>query len=378
MSGHTRENFQNIQGLRAIAALMVLTSHLFWDILPMRTHWAKTWFTAVGPSGVDIFFVISGFIIYHVTRRSAAQAAVVGQGRVFREFVIKRVIRIYPLYWIVFMTAAVIMIWLPPASSFVKKPQIELLFLVNSIPNYRVQAAWTLTFEVYFYAIAALSMLLFPKRIHAGLLGWFAAITVVSVLTTVFGLNVPLNYIFAPILLEFGLGMGVAALIERGRSRFRWLALCLGVTGLLIGSIPLHADGGRAALSYGLRLACWGVPAALIVYGTAAFERDKARVMPACLQYLGNASFSIYLWHAVIFVVVAATFDRLGWTSTVNRSLLATAMGVIGLGVGLLSYHLLEKPLLRGLGRHFLGRAVASHAMEPVIVGACEGRQACD
>jgi exopolysaccharide production protein ExoZ len=367
-----RTNYRNIQGLRAVAALMVLVSHLFWDITPMRTHWAKTWVTAVGISGVDIFFVISGFIIYHVTRRSAGQAALVGWRTAIYEFAMKRFIRIYPLYWIVFGAATVMMIWLPPASSFVKKPQLELLLLVNSLPNYRVQAAWTLTFEVYFYAVTALSMLLFPKRIYAGLLGWFATVGIVAVLATVFSLNIPLDYVFAPILLEFLLGMGVAVLIERGESRFRLLALCLGVTWLLIGSVPLHADGGRAVLSYLLRLACWGFPAALIVYGTAAFELGKSRIMPATLQHLGDASFSIYLWHAVIFTGIAAVFVRLGWVGVVNRSLLALVMGLIGLGVGLLSYHFLEKPLLRGLGKRLLGRPVASHSLEPVA--AAPGR----
>jgi len=363
-----RTNYRNIQGLRAVAALMVLTSHLFWDILPMRTHWAKPWFTAVGPSGVDIFFVISGFIIYHVTRRSAGQAALVGRRAAFYEFAMKRFIRIYPLYWIVFGAATVMMIWLPLAGTFVKKPQLELLLLVNSIPNYRVQAAWTLTFEVYFYAVTALSMLLFPKQIYAGLFGWFATVGIVAVLATVCGLNIPLNYVFAPILLEFLLGIGVGILIERGESRFRLLALCLGVTWLLLASAPLQAN----PLSYLLRLVCWGFPAALIVYGTAAFELGKSRVMPAWLQYLGNASFSIYLWHAVIFIGVAAVFDRLGWIGVVDPSFLALVMGFIGLGVGLLSYHFLEKPLLRGLGKRFLGRPVASHSLESAV--AASGR----
>ncbi|HVI53462.1 MAG TPA: acyltransferase [Luteibacter sp.] len=361
-----RTNYRNIQGLRAVAALMVLASHLFWDIVPMRTHWAKPWFTAVGPSGVDIFFVISGFIIYQVTRRSTRHVGPGGRYRAFQEFAMKRVIRIYPLYWIVFGAATVMMIWLPPASGFMKKPQLELIFLVNSIPNYRVQAAWTLTFEVYFYAATALSMLVFPKRIHAGLFGWFATIGVVAVLTTVFGLAIPLDYVFAPILLEFLLGMGVAMLIERGEHRYRGLALCLGLVWLLIGSIPLHADGGRAALSYLLRLGCWGVPAAFVVYGAAAFELGHSRVMPAWLQALGDASFSIYLWHAVIFIGVGAAYARLGWVGVVDRSVLALVMGLVGLAVGLLSYHLVERPLLRGLGKRFLGRPVGSHSLDAV------------
>lgn len=367
MMERVRTNYRNIQGLRAIAALMVLTSHLFWDMPPMRAHWAKAWFVAIGPSGVDIFFVISGFIIYHVSRRSAARAAAVGRGRALYEFAMKRVIRIYPLYWVVFASASVMMIWLPPASTFLKKPQAELIFLIDSIPNFRVQAAWTLTFEVYFYAVTALSLVLFPKRIYLGWIAWFGLIGVMTLLATVFGLGIPLDYVFAPILLEFLLGIGIGVLIERGEARFRLAAIGLGVAWLLLGSLPLREDGGRAALSYLLRLGCWGLPAALIVYGTAAFELGKRRIMPAALQYLGNASFSIYLWHAVIFIGVAAVFDALGWVGVVDRSLLALVMGLIGLGVGLLSYHVVEKPLLRVLGRRFLGNGVASHSMESAL-----------
>jgi exopolysaccharide production protein ExoZ len=196
-------SYRNIQGLRAIAALMVFASHMFWDITPMRTHWARPYIEAIGPSGVDIFFVISGFIIYNVAKRSAAQMGVVGRGRAVYEFAMKRIIRIYPLYWIAFGVAALIMIWVPLPVSFVKKPQLELILLINGIPNFRVQVAWTLTFEVYFYAVTALNLFLFPKKIFTGLLIWFAVVGCAAMLGTAFGLPIPLDYVFAPIVLEF-------------------------------------------------------------------------------------------------------------------------------------------------------------------------------
>lgn len=349
-------NYRNIQGLRAIAALMVFASHLFWDIVPMRTHWAKPYATAIGPSGVDIFFVISGFIIYHVARRSAARVDSVGRGRAVYEFAIKRIIRIYPLYWVVFAVAALIMIWVPLPASFQKKPQLELFFLINGIPNFRVQAAWTLTFEVYFYAVTALSIFLAPKRILAGLSIWFAVIACTAVHAAAFGASGPSSYVFAPILLEFLLGIVAGRLIERGESRFHGVSICAGIVWMLIGAWALQQDGGRAAQSYLLRLACWGFPAALIVYGTAALELRNAWIMPSVLQYLGDASFSIYLWHAVVFIGVAALFAHFGWVGVVDRSLLAVLMAVIGMGIGLLSYHFLEKPSLKALRKRFMGR----------------------
>ncbi|RUL69003.1 acyltransferase family protein [Dyella choica] len=351
-------NYRNIQGLRAIAALMVFASHMFWDILPMRTHWAKPFIVPIGPSGVDIFFVISGFIIYNVAQRSAAQVDTAGRGRAVYEFVMKRIIRIYPLYWLAFGTAALIMIWVPLPASFERKPQWALFFLINGIPNFRVPVAWTLTFEVYFYAVTALSLFLFPKKILTGLLGWFAIIGLAVVIGTVFDLSMLLKYACAPILLEFLLGVVIAVLIERGQSRYYAASLCLGAIGMLGGAVELHHHEGWAAQSNVLRLACWGFPAALIVYGTLALEVRKAWIMPKALQYLGDASYSLYLWHAIVFTGVAAVIAHLGWTGSVDRTLLATLMGMIGFGAGLLSYHFLEKPSLRLLGQVFTGRGV--------------------
>ncbi|MET3652007.1 acyltransferase family protein [Dyella japonica] len=175
--------YRNIQGLRAVAALMVFCSHLFWDIAPMRTYRAKPWVTTIGLSGVDIFFVISGFIIYHVAGHSAARVVAVGHARAAFAFAMKRILHIYPLYWIVFGVAALIMIWATLPASVSKKPAFELLLLINSIPNFRVSAAWTLAFEVYFYAVTTLSILIYGRKVFMGLSIWFALVACVTPLS---------------------------------------------------------------------------------------------------------------------------------------------------------------------------------------------------
>lgn len=342
---------------------MVFASHLFWDIEPMRTHWARPWIGGVGPAGVDIFFVISGFIIYRVARRSAAQAAITGRWRAARDFAMKRITRIYPLYWIVFIAATLIALRVPVPQSFIRKPQLDLLLLIDSIPNFRVNAAWTLTFEVYFYAVTTLSILIWPTRILIVLLGWFAMVGGATLLATTCGVAIPLDYVFAPILLEFLLGILVGTLVEQRRVRFPILAIIIGALWIMLGAWALSQDGGRAAQSYVLRLGCWGLPAGLIVYGVLALETSGRAIMPALLQYLGDASYSIYLWHAVVFVGVAAAFHDFGWIGVINRSLLAVSMGAIALAVGLLSYHVVEKPLLRRQSRP--GRLALPSAQPP-------------
>ncbi|HEY4292107.1 acyltransferase [Luteibacter sp.] len=348
--------YRNVQGLRAIAALMVFCSHLFWDIVPMRAHWARPFVTAYGRSGVDIFFVISGFIIYHAAKRSAAQVEIVGRGRAACEFAMKRVIRIYPLYWTVFAAAAIIMVWAPLPVSMPRQPQFDLLILIDSIPNFRVPAAWTLAFEVYFYAMTAISILIFPSRIFTGLHIWFAVIAGVILVSTISGVPAPLDYTFAPILLEFLLGVGVGFLIDRGEHRLPVTALCIGVVCFAAGNHHLDPYAGGAAMSYLARLVCWGFPGALIVYGVIALEVRGSWIMPRALQYLGDASYSLYLWHAVVFYGVAALFVHFGWVGVVKSTLLTLIMAAIGFGIGLLSYHFIEKPSLRVLGGLLVSR----------------------
>ena len=345
--------YRNIQGLRAIAALIVLASHLFWDIVPMRTHWAKPYLAVIGFPGVDIFFVISGFIIYHVMQRAAQHALAAGRAGIAADFALKRCIRIYPLYWIVFAAACLIMRYVP-ATAMVRKPTWELLTLIDSLPNFRVEAAWTLTFEIYFYAVATLSLWLSPRRPLIGLTIWFSVVAAVTTLATSLRLSVPLDYLFAPIVLEFLLGILVARLIERQAIRYVGPCIVFGSLWLLAGSWYMQQAGAAIAASYVWRLGCRGIPAAFIVYGVVALETTQRWTMPRVLQYLGNASYSIYLWHAVVFLGLAQLFVKLGLVGTVHSSLLAVAMGCVGLLVGLASYHALEKPLLQWLSRRLL------------------------
>lgn len=369
--------YRNIQGMRAIAALIVVSAHIFQDIAPMRTHWAKTFFLVVGGTGVDIFFVISGFIIYHVMRRSIDSMDAVGKGRAVHAFAMKRFIRIYPLYWIVFGTSCLVLAWAPPAVPPPHEPLFQLLALIDNVPNFRVYVAWTLTFEVYFYAVVALSLLLFARRAMVGVVIWFAIVGGATLLGLWLPWSKPLDFVFSPIVLEFLLGIAVAMLVDRGFHRFHGALLAGAFIWMAIGLVFLRpsifalnvAHWGTLVASnrsFALHVVGGGIPAAIFIYGLVVLEIRQQWIMPRVLQYLGDASFSIYLWHAVVFTAVAELFVRLGWVGVANSAGLIALMVIIALGIALLSYRFLEKPLLRFLGQWFLGRGVSSHALETV------------
>jgi peptidoglycan/LPS O-acetylase OafA/YrhL len=366
-------SYRNIQGMRAIAALVVVADHMFDNIEPMRTHWART-FVFIGGAGVDVFFVISGFIIYHVMQRSIASMDTVGKVPAVYAFAMKRFIRIYPLYWIVFGASCLVMAWASPAAP-PARPLFLLLTLIDNLPNARVFVAWTLTFEVYFYAMVALSLLLFARRAMAGMTIWFATVGIATLIGWWLPWPKPLDFVFTPILLEFLLGIAVALIIDRGFRRFHGALLVGAFIWMAIGALFVRpgvfaqneAQLGRLVAvshSFTVHVLALGIPAAILIYGMVVLEIRQRWIMPRVLQYLGNASFSIYLWHAVVFYAVAEVFARLGWVSVASATWLTGLMVGVALGVGLLSYHFLEKPLLRVLGSLFLGRSVASHSLE--------------
>lgn len=373
----TSIRYRNIQGLRAIAALVVVSYHMFQYIPPMRTHWAEPFFAAVGGVGVDIFFVISGFIIYHVVQRSIASVDIAGKGTTVYAFAMRRFIRIYPLYWIVFATSCLVLVWAPPTAPPPHEPLLQLLALIDDLPNFRVYVAWTLTFEVYFYAVVALSLFLLARHAMTGVMIWFAIVAGATVVGFLLPWGKPMDFVFCPIVLEFLLGIVVAMLVDRGFQRFHVALLAGAFVWMAVGTwllrpatfAPRVAHSGMLeaiSRTFTLHIVYWGIPAAILLYGMVVLEVRQRWIMPRVLQYFGNASFSIYLWHAVVFNAVAEVFIRFGWVGVASSTGLTALMVAIGIGVGLLSYRFVEKPLLRLLGQRFLGRGVSSHSLEPV------------
>ena len=350
--------FLNIQGLRAIAALMVVISHVFWPLVTVRTHWAQPYVEAIGPGGVDIFFVISGFIIYMVAKRSGETVGQVGRVKATYEFAVKRLIRIYPIYWVVFAVASLLMTHVELAPAWMEqKPLLGLLTLTDQ-PNNRILAGWTLNFEVYFYAVATVALFIFPRHVFLGLMLWFLSIFAVIVAAFKTGNTWMFDVPFASILFEFMFGMIVAALIQRGVTGYALTCTLIGVAGFLIGAEVNRVHGGWGPLPSWWRMSCLGIPSAFIVYGLVAFEARKVWTFPNYLVKLGDSSYSLYLWHQMIFAVVVAGFTWAGVLGKVPNVFLVLGMLGIAIAVGLASFHYLEKPMLRVLGNLLLHKRV--------------------
>ena len=310
-----------IQYLRAAAAIAVVLFHAA----------EKTGFHfAIGAAGVDVFFVISGFIMWVVTARREPTPL---------QFLRARIRRIVPVYWLAtaVMVAGALGGLFPNLVLSLQHVFASLFFVPARSPSdgeiwpVLVQG-WTLNYEMFFYLVFAAALFL-PRVWRLPAIAALFGLLVLAGPLLVTGNAVILSYT-RPIILEFVAGMVIAELWLKGRvpapaTGFALIALSLSGFGYIqVAGLPFDA------------LVC-GPLAAALVTGVLALEAGRRiRFVPAAVL-LGDASYSIYLWHTFAISVVAKVGASMG-SAPVAVFAAAVAGGII---VGILGYRLLERPV---------------------------------
>ena len=215
---------ENLQILRFVAAFMVLLSHVQHELVVRGGGEGSVFhpFDPVyWPGGVDIFFVISGFIIYFVGHRAFAVGGA-------RDFMLKRLVRIVPMYWIftTLMLVSVLVLRHRVAHSDLSLSNIIQSYLFIPSRNAYGEVSpvlalgWTLNFEMMFYVVFA-SGLLMPRR--AGMVFIVLVIGALAALSTVdLSRFVALDFWASAIVLEFLFGIGLAGIYLSGLRIDRW------------------------------------------------------------------------------------------------------------------------------------------------------------
>lgn len=315
-----------IQLLRGVAALAVVTHHAV-------SHAGLSF--GVGAAGVDIFFVISGFIMWMVgTDRPTSPL----------RFAWARLARVAPLYWLVTIGVAALALLLPAAMPNLHPTPRTLLLSLFFIPHHNAEGAifpllvpgWTLNFEMVFYLLFAASLAL-PRQARLGMLLATLGLLATAGLALQPDHPVAVTYT-SPLLLEFAAGIGLAVLWRQGRLPGRaggWSMMALGLGVFAI----LELNGLYAE---DLRVLLWGLPAWLLVAG-ALSAGVVGRHGPAAL--LGDASYSIYLMHPLL---VGLTWRLLGWLPV--PAYLAVTL-LLSIGAGLACFRFIERPISQRLQR---------------------------
>ena len=340
----------NVQALRGIACLMVVGFHLWgWDDR-FGAHTpvvgAFRWF---GFAGVDLFFVLSGFIITLTNLKN------VGRPTAVPGYLFRRLWRIYPAYWAAFVAAAIAgwltVGWPIFSDELASAYPVWLSLFPSPRENAVLGVSWTLTYEVMFYIVFGLLMVL-PARGLAVALGAWAA--VVAVAQCYPESNTLARYLVAPFVLEFLAGCLVAGLIAHGVTRHWRAALVLaGVTtagGIAVVSLTHTLPFEGVMADSRTRVFVWGLPAALTVYGFVAAEKHGFARPPRWLLAVGDASYAIYLTHFPVMIATVVLAMQLPRTKLLHYG---WAIGTVALcvAVGLNWYRWVEKPLLGLIAR---------------------------
>lgn len=271
------QRVSSLQVLRFFAALGVVYDHA---ALNFRDQPAS-----LGAFGVDVFFVISGFVI--------AQAADRRPG----SFLQDRLTRILPIYWL---------LSLPWTVTGVAQDPGRLVTSLTLWPAFRLihapflEVGWTLSFELLFYA--AMWLVLRGARpvwlVLAWALAWLAAL---ATHWAVF------RFLGSPIIIEFLAGVALARLPRP--SRWSLVLIPVALAALLATSPSLGASAHVFQPLHGMdRVVRWGAPAVLLVWG--ALGLDIEGVLGRPLVFLGDASYSLYLSHMMVMLLVLKTIGR--------------------------------------------------------------------
>lgn len=348
----------SVQCLRGVAAMMVVCFHCFPQLARMgysgNQHLSLS-------SGVDIFFVISGFIMLVSARRSPSR----GPG----AFLVNRAIRILPIYWMLTSAMVAFALFMP---QLMNSTRFELAHVVKSylmIPAPHpvlhlywpiLIPGWTLNYEMFFYLIFALGLWLVADR-GRGLSMFVGAVITGLVLVRLVLPTPGLAGVYTDsVILEFVLGLVAAELFLAGhRIPVPAGMACLGLgAGLLLLSdyVP-YPD---------IRGLCYGIPAFLIFVGAVFAPWTQAGGGVRFLRIVGDASYSIYLTHMITMAAAGQGWKRLIGGSMSGSTILFIlfAMTVCALG-GMAFYRLVELPLtnrLKAMTRRTAVRRVPASA----------------
>lgn len=345
---------RGVQVWRAVAVLMVTAGHVNQVVAPPTVTVSLWRFGNLSMFGVDIFFIISGFILGSTALRAAG-----GDRRVQAyDFIARRIMRVFPIYWIVILF---------PLSRLLRQHRLTGFSFLNYwllLPGLRfpvvmpvIGIAWTLIFEMVFYYIMATFMRISLRRAVPYTI---ATLFVMVLAGGVVDIRRPVLIILMnPILLEFVLGGVTAVAYQRfGKRKYTGIGILIaGVAATAVLSVRVTynlAVEQNVLVANGVlwRVGTWGVAAWLLVSGVVFWGPQVSSKLGSFLVALGNGSYSIYLTSAVSLEMIHRSLAKVAGGVLDSRFSLGWkgAALILVVSAGMLFYQIVEKPLSKRLG----------------------------
>lgn len=344
------EHLATVQILRAIAALSVALGHTQTEALRLAIADNREFHPILldlTGAGVDLFFVISGFVMVYASRELSCAP---NGARIFLE---RRVARIVPLYWSITALFLGVMAATPSLVSTSWPSLAEIFSSYFFIPYLRpgeevmqpvYRLGWTLDYEMFFYVAFACVLGLRMNRALAVLSAFFIGLTIAGLLLR----PAPGVFFFwsNPIILEFIMGawIGYARL-----SNFRISgASAAGLALAGIAGFALQVASGFDAHG-AWRPLLWGAPAAAIVAAATLFPWDVSARAWGPVIFLGDASYALYLSHPIALRMLSPLWTRYGLAEHFGDAAYVVAAFVPMPLIACLIYARFEKPLTKAL-----------------------------
>lgn len=332
------KSLETIQALRAFAALAVVMDHI-----P---------FVSVGGFGVDVFFIISGFIVCYITREDT------------EHFMLKRIFRIVPLYWgatlLVFLVALLKPALLQSTSANFGELLKSLFFIPytreNGLDQPILFLGWSLNFEMFFYVI--FGACLAASRRRAPLLCAGAMLLLYGIGQSL-PLPMPLRFWLGTNVLEFIGGIAIFHLfwnapkiIQAPPRLVNFAVMAVAFAAMIAATLQSRGEQHNVLL--------FGALALFLVAATLGLEGRTS--IPAFIVVIGDASYSLYLLHPYLLRMVQKFVDPMQQPSL--RAMIGAAIFIAAaLGVAWLSFRLVERP-----SNHLLRRMLRRDGhIKPVV-----------
>jgi exopolysaccharide production protein ExoZ len=341
---------------RGVAALFVCLFH--YEGAMQHNIDSSTWSAyfdyifRAGHSGVEFFFILSGFIIFHAHRRD------LGQPQRFGSFYRKRAIRILPMFWMIVIPFGLAVLTISSRGVLTLEKFLLDIFLIPREGTLTIPAAWTLQHEVVFYLLFGILIL----NIRLGMIAlalWQLACLVVLMFDLV-----PQDYLLpASTYLgyyNFGFVFGIAIALGMQHVNFadhrRGIAVfgAIGVLGLLVCFIGEWRIGSSFFPSPAASSLTYFCLYSMVIVALLSIENKPRPVLDATLGALGAASYILYIIHEPLYSVLDKLFllsVPRGFAISLMAFVLSTMVAV---AISLALYYMVERPTLRSLRRYLL------------------------
>ncbi|MNX79339.1 O-acetyltransferase OatA [compost metagenome] len=337
---------ETIQSLRGIACILVALYHLTGlteKYLGSPFLFGSFYF---GWAGVELFFVLSGFIMFKI------HSIHIKSYEKWLNFIKKRVIRIYPIY----LTLTILVLPIYLISNFGENTKRSIPVIIKSlllIPQEIgvfpiITVGWSLSHEIFFYLIFSLSFLLPRNAFRTTFITWCIATIIYNIAFKRFLIFSELNFIFSPYNLEFALGGFASAAAAKYHNKGSKFLVFGGIIFIIIGILH-NIDWIKTPIT--VTSLMFATASMLIIFGAASLDLSRQPQLPRPLIYLGDASYSIYLTHGIIMNIALVITHKLISVEGIFLNFISFIILILTLLGGCAVYQWVESPLLNTMRR---------------------------